>query len=366
MKTISIDLRNIIFLLLMVVVILITATLFGRYISLLIVSLVIVQMFHPLYKFLLKRIKNSGISTLLSIIVVLLTVVIPITLLILLVVSEIQSITNSTEIFESLSDLDETVNNIISSINQFLTHHNLGTTINQVNLAEVVGQIDKIAVVRDQLLPFVGGIASLSGEILFTLFLMLLSLIYLFPEYEKLPAALAKISPLDNDIDKLLVKRFRDTIRGVVKGTFIVAVLQATAVIIPMIFLNIGAPVLLWVIMVILSIVPIGSGLVWGPVGLAIIIGGSTSGDAGMVLTGLGLIIYGAIIINVIDTTVRPRLMKDAVNLHPLVTIFSVLGGISMFGFLGILYGPLIVVIFLTVMEVYGSKYINKKNTDNG
>lgn len=358
MKANILELKTLVFFLLMVVISILTFTTFSRYLNLIIISFVIVQIFYPAYKFINNKIKSNGISTFLSILLVLLTLIVPITIILILVVSEIQNLANSTLLFVNVGNLETIANNIINGINSTFANYQINLNINNLNLTDALSQLDKTALVRDQLIPLVGGIASLSGEILFTLFLILLSLIYLFPAYDKLPAAISRISPLDNDVDELFIKRFKDTIRGVVKGTLVVAILQATAVIIPFIMLQVGAPVLLWIIMVILSVVPVGSGLVWGPVGLAIILNGITQGSPVTVILGIALIIYSAIIINVIDTTIRPRLMKNAVNLHPLITIFSVIGGIGLFGFLGILYGPLIVVLFLTTMEVYRTKYL--------
>ena len=113
--------------------------------------------------------------------------------------------------------------------------------------------------------------------------------------------------------------------------------------------------------MMILSILPIGSGLVWFPVGLFMIIDGLRTGNTGQVIIAIALIIYSAIIINVIDTTIRPKIMKDTVNIHPLITIFSVLGGLTIFGPMGILYGPIIVVMFLSIMDIYNKHYLNNE-----
>lgn len=360
----KLELKTLVFFVLMLLVAALTANVFGKYINVIIVSLVIVQLFHPLYRLFKKVLKSSGAATFLSVILVLIFVIVPIILILILIVTEVQNIANSTIFYSSIFDLERSINNIINSINDFFRQYSLDVTISQLNFTEAIGGLDKTALIRDQLIPLVRDIASLSGEILFTLFLLLLSLIYLFPSYEKMPENLSKISPLDNDIDRLFINRFRSTIKGVVKGSLIVAILQATAVIIPLMILQIGAPVLLWIIMIILSIVPIGSGLVWGPISIALLINGLASQDPVTVVIAIALFVYSAIIINVIDTTVRPRLMKNSVNLHPLITIFSVLGGISMFGVLGILYGPLIVVLFLTFMEVYRTKYINKDRLD--
>jgi len=200
--------------------------------------------------------------------------------------------------------------------------------------------------------------------LLFATFILILCLIYMFPAYEKLPKIFARFSPLDTKYDDLIYSKFINTLKGTINGTFVVAIAQATAVIIPMIFMGVGAPVLLWIIMLILSIVPVGSGLVWAPVGVIMIIQGIANQTPGGVLAGIFLIVYGAIIINVVDSILRPRLIKSEVNIHPLVTILSVIGGIGLFGFFGILYGPLIVVIFMTILDIYKTNYLNQPEPD--
>jgi len=365
MKAQALELKTLVFLILMVVISILTFNVFSRYLNIIIVSLVIVQVFHPLFRFLRDKLKSTGIATFLSVLSVLMLLIIPLTLILILIVTEVRGLASSNLIFANITNLEGSINNLINGVNEFLRQYNIELTITQINLTEIISNLDQSAFIQGQLIPLVRDIASLSGEILFTIFLLILSLIYLFPSYDKLPETLSRISPLDNDVDRLFFSRFRDTIKGVVKGSLVVAILQATAVIVPLIILQVGAPVLLWIIMIILSIIPIGSGLVWGPISLAIILNGIQTGSPITIVIGIALFVYSAIIINVIDTTVRPRLMRNSVNLHPLITIFSVIGGIGIFGVLGILYGPLIVVLFLTIMEVYRTKYITHEKRDN-
>ena len=76
--------------------------------------------------------------------------------------------------------------------------------------------------------------------------------------------------------------------------------------------------------------IPVGSGLVWAPIGIIMIIQGTPAS----IFSGIFLIVYSAIIINVLDSFLRPKLIKSDVNLHPLVTILSVIGGVGLFGVL--------------------------------
>lgn len=365
MKKTSLDMKSLVFFTLMAIAGFLVLSIFSRYLGLLVLSFVIVQIFHPVYSKLKANLKSSGVATTLTILLVLIAVIVPIIIITIMIVTEIQTFASNNPIFTSSEKLQEVINNIIAQINNTSGQVGLTIKIENFNFNNIVAELNRTSFFSDQLLPFVRDFASLSGEVLLAIFLMLLSLIYLFPAYEKIPRAFSRISPLEDDVDFLLIKKFKDTVRGVVKGTLVVAILQSTAVIIPFIILQVGAPALLWLLMVVLSIIPVGSGLVWGPVGIAIILNGISSSDPVQVITGIALIAYSAIIINVIDTTIRPKLVRSNINLHPLILIFSVLGGLALFGFIGILYGPLIVVLFVTIMEVYRVKYLDKPNEEN-
>lgn len=361
-KTIAnLEIPTIFFLLLTIVLGIMTFNLFAPYLNIIILSLIIVQIFHPFYKFVLRKTKSVGLSTLMSILVTLVCVIIPLIIILLLTINEIRNLSDSGNLIDIVGNLEGSINDAIKNINTNVLM-TTGFELSQLELRVIL--IDVANNLRNQLLPVASQILSLSGEILFNLFLLILSLGYLFPMFDRLPKIFRKISPLNDDVDDVIFDKLRQTTKGVLKGTLIVAILQATAVLIPLTLMGVGAPVLLWLVMVLLSIVPIGSGLVWAPVGVAVIIGGMSSGNSTQVILGILLIVYSAIIINVIDTTFRPRLMKGAVNIHPLAAVFSVLGGISVFGVLGILYGPVLFVLFLTLVDLYRKNFLDGKRND--
>jgi predicted PurR-regulated permease PerM len=354
----NIEVKNIFFLIALVLFAVVAFTMFAPYMNIIIISLVIVQIFHPFYRWILSKSKSTAFSTFLSILITLLFVLIPFVLIFILTFNEIKNISEANNILKILEDLGKSLNDTIDNINNLLKNLNADITLSRLNLRDFA--LTLAAGLRTELLPITTKILSLSGEILFNLFLLLLCLIYFFPMYDKLPQIISKVSPLDDEIDLALFQKFRETTKGVIKGSLVVAVLQATAVLLPLLMLRIGAPILLWIIMVILSIIPVGSGLVWAPIGFAFIIDGVRTGNATQVIIGVLVMVYSAFIINVIDTTFRPRLMKGTVNIHPLAAIFSVLGGLYMFGPLGLLYGPLIFVLFISIMDIYNKKFLNK------
>jgi len=357
MKTLkNLEVKSLFFIIVLILVTIGAFRIFLPYLNIIIVSLVIVQIFYPIYQGIYKKTKSAAFSTAISVLTTLIFVIVPIILLILLILGEVRNITETSNIIGDLGNLQESVNNFVSSINTLLSSNSIDLRVAQVDLSDVV--IQGADSVRAQILPVAQQILTLSGEILFNIFLLILCLSYLFPLYEKLPNIFSKISPLDKKLDLILFHNFQDTTKGVIKGSFFVALVQATAVLIPLLLLHVNAPILLWIIMVILSVLPVGSGLVWGPIGFIMIIEGARTGNTGQIILAIALIVYSAIIINVIDTTLRPRIMKNSINIHPLVTIFSVLGGLSLFGPIGILYGPIIVVFFISIIEIYNKQYL--------
>jgi len=353
--------KDILYLIVLIAVSILAFILFQPYFNIILISLVVVQLIYPIYSALLKFTKSRGFSTLISVLLSLTLIIVPIVLLTIFILGEVRNLTEGRDILASIRGVEASINDTIFRINEFIGNYNPEFQVSYLNLQKVVSDLAQST--RDQILPLAQQILALSGTLLFNLFLLILCLVYFFPIYENMPTLFSKISPLDKKIDILLFDKFRDTIKGVVKGTFFVALVQATAVLIPLLALNIPAPVLLWIVMIILSVLPIGSGLVWGPISLALVFDGLRTGNTGQIIIAIALFVYSGIIINVIDTTLRPKIMKDTVNIHPLLTIFSVLGGLALFGVMGILYGPIIVVMFLSIMDIYNKHYLQSNDS---
>jgi len=341
--------------------------LFGPYLNILVLAFIIVQIFHPFYQFVLNRTNNRSLATFLSVLVAIIIVALTLTILGLLTYSELKTIIEGNSLSDLLHKFQDFINSIVGSIDDLFKRFNIDVYVNPLNLTnsnipDLIKKLFDSFQNQNVNLPqqvisagaeVVYNTFYIVGDFLFQFFLLLFSLIYLFPNYTNLPRFFDSISPLDKDINDLIFDKFIKTVKGTIKGTFLVAVIQATVMIIPMVMLGVGAPVFLWLLMVIVSVVPIGSGLVWVPAGILIIFNGVSTGNPVQSLLGFLLLLYGAIMVNIIDTPLRSNLIKDTVDIHPLVTIFSILGGLVLFGFFGVIYGPLIVVIFTTIVDVF-------------
>ena len=347
------DLKSIFFIVFLILLGLLMWQIVVPFASVVLIAIVIVEVLHPLYRLLRKIFGNEAVASILSTLTAILVVIVPVIIISLLIISEISKITETRNIPQWIALTEDAIHTLVTSVNSILS--GLGVPLaNQIttpNLQLITNAF--LAQIETSFLPITTSIISVSLNTLFYLFLLIVTLLYTFVAYENLPKAISRISPLDDKLDGILFKKFTETIRAVLKGNFLVAIAQASAVSAMLLIMDVGAPVLLWLIMVLLSLIPVGSGLVWFPVGLVMIFSGRP-------IEGILLIVYSAIIINVIDTLLRPYLIKNTIQLHPLIIIFSVIGGIITFNSpLGIFYGPLIAVFFTSMMEVYNQHFAN-------
>jgi predicted PurR-regulated permease PerM len=167
---------------------------------------------------------------------------------------------------------------------------------------------------------------------------------------DKLVELAKQASPLDNEIDNLYLKRIAAMSIAMVKGTFIIALLNA---LVTGFFLWIAGVdyVAFWILIsLFVSLIPLGAGIVSVPIGVVLILTGN-------IWQGLLQIISYLLIVSNIDNLLRPKLVPKESGLHPALTILGIFGGIKLFGFLGIIFGPMLMIFLVTTFEVYMKYY---------
>jgi predicted PurR-regulated permease PerM len=156
---------------------------------------------------------------------------------------------------------------------------------------------------------------------------------------------------LKDDQERVLLKEFVSISRATLKGTVIIGIIQG--VLGGLLFWAVGVPSpITWgVVMIILSIIPVvGSGIIWAPVGIYMLL----TGDIwqGVVILGFG---FG--VISTIDNILRPKLVGQDSQMHPLFVLLATLGGIIVFGIIGFIIGPIIVALFLALLRIYEMEF---------
>jgi predicted PurR-regulated permease PerM len=183
---------------------------------------------------------------------------------------------------------------------------------------------------------------------LFMAFALLYTMFFFLMDGDKLIYKILYYLPMDDDDEQRMLKKFTSVTRATLKGTAVIGLLQGTLA--GMAFWVVGIPssVFWGTIMAVLSIIPgIGTALVWVPAVIILAAGGN------YVKAG-GLCLFCALVVGSIDNLLRPVLVGKDTQMHELMIFFGTLGGIIMFGVMGMIIGPIVAALFVTIWEIYG------------
>ena len=187
---------------------------------------------------------------------------------------------------------------------------------------------------------------GLSGFVI-GFFFTLLSLYYLFKDGNHLFLRLKGTIPIAPKQRDLLIERFGDMVRATIYGGLLIALVQGLIGGIAFWILGLHSPVLWGTAMAFFSFIPVGgTALIWAPASIILFIKGE-------VVRGVILIIIGVFGIAMVDNLLRPYFISSRTKIHPLLLFFAVLGGIQAFGLVGLVVGPLVATLCLTLIEIY-------------
>jgi predicted PurR-regulated permease PerM len=179
------------------------------------------------------------------------------------------------------------------------------------------------------------------------LLLMLYLLFFLLRDGDDLVARIREAIPLRADQKRALFARFTVAIRATVKGDVVVAILQGVLGGLIFWLLDIRAALLWGALMAVLALLPmVGTGLVWGPVAIYLL-------ATGAIWQGIVLIVFGVLVISLVDNLLRPILIGKDIKMPDYVVLISTLGGIAAFGLHGFVVGPVIAAMFITVWDIF-------------
>jgi predicted PurR-regulated permease PerM len=183
------------------------------------------------------------------------------------------------------------------------------------------------------------------------LFVTLFTMFYFFRDGDKLLDRIKYLSPLDDIYEEGLIHRFSTVSRATIIGTVVIGLIQGTLGALILWICGVPSPILWGVVMVLLSIIPlVGAWLVLYPAAIIQLI-------LGNVLQGIFIAVATIVIISNVDNLLRPVLVGRTAKIHDLITFFSTLGGISLFGIMGFIIGPVIAVFFLTILDIYSIEF---------
>ena len=181
--------------------------------------------------------------------------------------------------------------------------------------------------------------------------LLLFLLFFFVRDADRFVAWFRDVSPLLTSVTDDLLDRITNITRAVLIGHVLVAIIQGIIAGIGLALVGIPNATVLTFIMVLLALIPlIGTFAVWAPASAYLVSTGST-------FSGIALFVYGVFVVGISDEYLRPVLVNRYATIGPSVIIVGVLGGLSVFGFMGLFFGPIIVGSLKATIDVYDSHY---------
>ena len=203
-----------------------------------------------------------------------------------------------------------------------------------------------------------GGIPKLLSatfNTLGTIFFMYFILYFMLVNGKKMEKDIYEHIPLKDENAVMLGKEVKNMVLSNAVGIPVIAVLQGVVALIGYLIIGVKEPWFWFVVTCITAMLPVvGAALAYIP--LAIIF--FANGDTGK---GIFMLIYGFGVIGTVDNVFRFTLAKKIGNVHPLVTVFGVIIGLSVFGFIGLIFGPLLISLFLLLLKIYSNEFITKQ-----
>ena len=207
---------------------------------------------------------------------------------------------------------------------------------------EMIGSVSRFLINR------LSSVTLGTVNFLFMLFVMLYTMFFFLIDGNKLIEKILYYLPLEDHDERRILDRFTSVTRATLKGSAVIGILQGALAGGAFAVVGIPSAVFWGAIMTVLSIIPgIGSALVWAPA--AIILAAT-----GHIAKAIGLALFCAIVIGSLDNLLRPILVGKDTQMHELMIFFGTLGGIIMFGVVGVIIGPIIAALFVTVWDIYG------------
>lgn len=318
------------------------------FISILILAFVLTGIFYPLYSFFLRKIRPHWAS-LATCVVIFLVVFVPVAFFVgalsqeaydLYQMSKGAAIAQHTRELLQNSEWADKIEKMLEGYNIHLDSENFNKALS--NIGKEVGLY---------LYEQARAIASNMVNVVINFLLMVMIIYFLLIDGKKLIDFFVDLSPLPAEQDQKLIAKFQEMAGAILVGNGLAGLIQGILGGITFAFFGLSSPFLWGFIMAILAFLPIvGISVVFIPAAIYLFL-------KGKIAAGISFVVIYILITILIEYLLKPQLVGQKVKMHTLLIILSILGGLKVFGILGIIYGPLIMTAFLTLTEIYRTSY---------
>jgi predicted PurR-regulated permease PerM len=346
----SINLRErLFFYIVFVILIILMLLMIKPFFTVLVVSVIAVIMLKPVFDYFIERKsfrKRRGLAASATLLSVFLVLVIPVVIILWVTISQLSGF------LEELATLD--LDAILQNIQQALAELPMAGAYqpSETSTSETVRPL--LGSIAQGLADFAVGLASSIPSLLVQGIIFVVVVATLLPVYDTLIPNLEAISPLGQEISALYTLKITAMVKSLVLGVFLIAILQGAVM--GFFFWIAGLPYvfLLTMLSMLLALIPM-VGISWLVIGIAIVsVLTGNWGTALIVLFGF----YG--VVNWIDILLRPKLLSEEASINFALFLVAIFGGLAWAGIMGLFYGPILMLLLVTTIQIYAERYAHE------
>ncbi len=294
-------------------------------------GILLAYILYPVYRIILKKLKNENLSALIVCLIVLISIIL-ITGLILTSLFK-----QAIDFYFNLQEIDFV--GIVNQIPTISSYEISSTVVSSLNTYASTFIAKSISGFRDIILNL--------PMMLLKLFVAIFIFFFSLRDGRKALDYIKSLTPLKKETFEKFSKQFKDVTNSVLVGQIVVGVLQGIISGIGYFIFGVPNALLLTLLTMLIGVIPlIGPWLIWIPIDLYLF-------ATGRYTAGIGFFVYGMILINLIDTVIRPLIVAKKTRISSGIIIIGMIGGLLAFGVLGLIIGPLVLAYVLLVIEMY-------------
>ena len=295
-------------------------------------GILLAYILYPVYKFILRKVKSENFSAFLLCFALFIIIALLFTVLVGSLLNQVVNLYFSFQQY----DLETIVKESVPFVSSSQTAEKIADTI-ESSAAKFLGK-------------FISGLGNFILDlpaILLQILVFFIILFYALRDGEKAYNYLKSLSPFKKEIQEKFFQHFKDITSSVIIGQIVVGIIQGIIAGTGYFIFGVPNALLLTILTIAIGVIPIiGPWFVWIPVDIYLFVIGRTG-------AGIGLLIFGLFLINWVDTIVRPLIVSKRTQINSAIVLIGMIGGLFVFGLIGLIIGPLILAYILLVLELY-------------
>lgn len=308
---------------------------------------------YPLHARLKRRMPDGGAAVLTTLLAIVL-ILIPIGIAGLVLYAQAANVVRELERAQPVGQEHLTVDYVVQSADASLKPVLTNLGVSEFSLSAWFNENRRT--IAENLARLGGKYAVQSAASILSVVIALLTMFFLLRDGHRLRRPALELIPLPEEQGERILERLGDTIRAVFVGVVLVGVVQGTLAGIAYWVAGVQNPFVWFVATTVLCMVPLlGSPIVYIPLSLALI-------GSGRIWNGVGLLLFGFLVVSQIDNVLRPFIIGIRVSLHPMAIFFALLGGLLAFGPVGIMAGPMLLTALLALQDIVRARLANDRD----